>query len=270
MKLSVLMSVYEKDSPPFLQTALGSIWDEQTIKPDELVIVQDGPLTTALTDILTDWETRLGKDILRIVSLPENVGTGVALNAGLQQCTHELVARMDADDISLPERFQKQIIFMTENPDCAASSAWIEEIDENENKISIRKLPITQKDILKFAKRRNPLSHPVTIYRKSMVLSVGGYPPLRKVQDYALWTLMLNKEMTFGNIPKVLLKMRTGGTMMLARRGRSYFQYEKKVMKMQKDCGFISPIEYYSNLFLRGLVRLTPVWIKTLLYRYGR
>src|SRR5690625_4228661 len=179
MGFSVLLSVYKKERTEYFIQAMQSIWDEQTLKPNEIVLVKDGPLDKELDDAIKGVEKHIG-DALKIISLEENVGLGAALNEGLKFCSYELVARMDTDDIALPKRFEKQVSFMNEHPYLAASSAWMEEFDDSGKTIAVRKLPLDSVSIRSFAKRRNPLSHPLTIFRKSIVLSVGGYPEIKK------------------------------------------------------------------------------------------
>lgn len=266
---SVLLSVYHKENPSFLEQALTSIWDEQTLKPAQIVLVQDGPLTAELNAVINEWKNKLGA-VLTIVPLEQNVGLAAALNEGLQYCQHELVARMDTDDIAMPTRFVKQIAFMQQNPDIAASSAQIEEWDtELTQKLDQRNLPTEPAAVARFAKRRSPLSHPVSIFRKSAVLGVGGYPLLRKAQDCALWALLLVKGYKLANLPDMLLKMRTGDEL-LNRRGWSYFKQELQLLKFQKNIGFLSTFDYLVNATLRAALRLPPNFIKNIVYRAAR
>lgn len=269
MNFSVLLSLYHKENPVWFNRAMQSIWDEQTIKPNEIVLVQDGPLNSELYSVISDWKAKLD-DVLTIVALAENVGLGAALNEGLKYCQYELVARMDTDDIAMPTRFEKQITFMRENPEIAASSAQIEEWDVNlEHKLDSRDLPLKPEDVYWFAKRRSPLSHPATIFRKKVILDVGGYPPLRKAQDCALWSLLLVKGYKLANLPDMLLKMRTGNEL-LSRRGLTYFKQELHLLKFQKSIGFLSNYEYLVNASLRGVLRLSPNFIKNIIYRVAR
>ena len=252
---SVLLSVYHKETPSFLEQALTSIWDEQTLKPAQIVLVQDGPLTAELNAVITEWKNKLGA-VLTDVPLEQNVGLGEALNEGLKHCKYDLIARMDTDDISLPERFEKQVAFMQHNPDIAASSAQLEEWNvELTQKLNQRILSTEPNQVKKFAKRRSPLSHPVTIFRKSIVDGVGGYPPLRKAQDYALWSLLLSKDYQLTNLPDFLLRMRTGNEM-LDRRGWSYFKEEYKLLKFQKEIGFLSLFDFTMNVALKGVLQI--------------
>ena len=269
MTLSVLLSIYSKEHPSYFQAALTSIWDEQTLKPTQIVLVQDGPLTEDLNTVISEWQHKLGST-LTTVPLEYNVGLGAALNIGLQHCEYELVARMDTDDISMPERFEKQIVFMQGNPGITASSAQIEEWDTGlSQKLDQRNLPMEPAEVLRFAKRRSPLSHPVSIFRKSAVLEVGGYPPLRKAQDSALWALLLVRGYKLANLPDMLLKMRTGDEL-LTRRGWFYFKQELQLLRFQKEIGFLSTFDFLINATLRAALRLSPNFVKNIIYRTAR
>nr|WP_319555528.1 glycosyltransferase [uncultured Vibrio sp.] len=269
MNFSVLLSVYTNENPTYLNEALDSIWDKQTLKPDQIVLVKDGPLCSELEDEVLLWKHKLG-DVLTLVELPKNVGLGEALNAGLKVCRNELVARMDTDDIALPLRFEKQVKFMLHNPNIAASSATLEEWDESfSTRISERKLPVSPTELSKFAIRRSPLSHPVSIFRKPIIESVGGYPNLRKAQDYALWSLLLSEGYQLTNLPDTLLKMRSGKEM-LTRRGYYYFKQECKLMRYQKRIGFLSTKDLMINTLLKAVLRLSPRFTKKIVYKFAR
>lgn len=266
MTLSVLMSVYSKECPAYLDQALKSL-SVQSILPSEVVLVEDGSISNELTDVIERYRSALP---IKSVRMAGNCGLAMALNEGLKYCENELVARMDSDDISLPERFREQIAFMKSRPDVAVSSAWVDELETDmKSVIDVRRVPIGHEEILRFAKRRNPVNHPVSIFRKSAVLAVGGYPNILKAQDYALWTLMLVKGYRFANIPKVLLQMRTGSSFMM-RRGLSYYRQEVSILRLQRECGFLGWGDYFVNLFARAFVRLQPSFIKRLMYRYSR
>lgn len=268
MRFTVLISVYSKEVSFFLNEALSSIWDEQSVKPAQIVLVQDGPLTPHLDAVLTGWKEKLG-DVLTLVPLVKNVGLAAALNEGLKHCQHELVARMDTDDIAVPSRFEKQFIFMQNNPEVAVCSGLIEEWSQDFSyKISERRLPLTHQEIAKFAKRRSPISHPAVMFRKSAVLAVGGYPNIYP-EDYPLWGSMLAQGYIFANLPDLLLKMRVGNAL-TERRGLQFLKGEIKIYKYLLDVGFINRFEYLTNCILRGVVRLSPVWLKKIFYKYLR
>jgi len=262
MKLSVLMSVYEKENPRYFQESLKSL-SLQTRKADNVVLVEDGLITKIISDIIEDYRL-----ILNIISvkLKENSGLAVALNEGLRFCDGDIVIRMDSDDIAHSNRFERQVLYMNNNPHISVSSAYIEEIDERENVIGKRILPLEHEEILKFAKKRNPISHPCSVFRKKDVLSVGGYPSFRKSQDYALWSLMMVKGYKFGNINEVLLTMRTG-TAFLHRRGLGYLKYEIELLRYQRHIGFLNYYDYILNILSRAVLRSSPDFIKNLLYK---
>lgn len=269
MGFSVLLSVYKAEKPEFLQQAIESIYHEQTLKPSQVVIVKDGPLPEQLEQVLERYKTDL-QATLTIVSLAKNVGLGAALNAGLAHCRYELVARMDTDDIAMPDRFAIQVKFMQQNPNIIACSGVIEEWDSAfTEQLGCRKLPQEHSDIVKFAKSRSPLNHPAAMFRKAAVVEVGGYPPLRKAQDYALWSLLIVNGAQLANLPNVLLKMRSGDEMM-GRRGLDYFKHEYQLLQFQKEIGFLSYSEYIKNVVTKGLLRVSPLFIKRAAYHLLR
>ena len=269
MSLSVLISVYAGERPRYLKDALYSIWENQTYKPAQIVLVKDGPINAELESEIERYQLKLG-EILTVVGLEENVGLGKALNVGLEYCRHELVARMDTDDVSLPNRFEKQIEFMNGNPYISASSASIDEWDEElVTKINKRSLPSDPESVAAFAIRRSPLSHPVVIFRKSVIQSVGGYPELRKAQDYALWSLLITKGHRLANLPDTLLNMRSGNGL-FARRGFRYFQQEMKLLSYQREIGFLTNKNYVFNAVIKFFLRLSPNFIKNWAYKLAR
>lgn len=269
MGLSLLLSVYRLDKPDYLNQALLSVWDEQILKPDQIVLVKDGPLVDSLDEVIACWSARLGST-LKVVALAENIGLGLALNEGLKHCQGELIARMDSDDISLPERFEQQVEFMEMNPDIAASSAILEEWDVDMTRcLGVRTLPTSPLAVERFAKRRSPLSHPLVIFRRSAVDTVGGYPNLRKAQDYGLWSILLVNGYKLANLPTVLLKMRAGNEM-FCRRGWQYFKEEYHLLKFQKEIRFLSASDYYINVMLKAVLRSSPNLVKSFAYRFAR
>lgn len=265
---SVLLSIYNKEKADFLRLSLSSIWKEQTLKPNQIVLVKDGPLTEELDAEVDSWVLELG-DVLTVVSLRQNVGLAAALNEGLKVCKYDLVARMDTDDISTPERFKLQIKFMHDNPDITISSGFIEEWNSDLTiKLSKRILPVTHKDILIFAKLRSPISHPACIYRKSVILDCGGYPDIYP-EDHLLWVRVLQAGHKLANIPEVLLRMRTGEDF-ITRRGYQFLKGELASYKKMYESNFLSLYEFIKVSILRGVVRLSPDILKLWLYKYMR
>lgn len=262
---SVLMSVYAKENSLYLKDCFESLLG-QSLRASEIILVEDGPISNELRLIIDCYVNLLP---FKNIRLPENKGLANALNEGLKHCNYELVARMDTDDVALPHRFARQVKFMQDNPDISVASAWVEERDNEMAAVGFLKvIPENYCEILTFAKRRNPINHPVAIFRKSAVLAVGGYP-LIFPEDYALWSLMLVKGYQFYNIQEVLLYMRTGDAF-IDRRGLSFFKGEIGLLKFQKAIGFLSGVEFCLNFMLRAAIRLPPAGIRKFLYKNMR
>lgn len=265
---SVLLSVYCKEKAEFLSRSLTSIWKEQTLKPNQIVLVKDGPLTAELDAEIEKWAFELG-EIFTVVSLQTNVGLAAALNEGLKVCKYDLVARMDTDDISTPQRFKLQIQFMLNNPDITISSGYIEEWNSDFTiQLSKRTLPVSHEEILKFAKLRSPISHPACIYRKSVILDCGRYPDIYP-EDHLLWVRVLQAGHKMANIPEVLLRMRTGEDF-ITRRGYQFLKGELASYKKMYESNFLSLYEFLKVSILRTVVRLSPDILKLWLYKNMR
>ncbi|MFB2761457.1 glycosyltransferase [Shewanella xiamenensis] len=263
--LSVLISLYAKESADNFLCAINSIYKDQTLKPSQIVLVKDGPLTPELEDVIRYWSLELG-EVLTIVALKCNVGLGAALNEGLKYCKYDLVARMDTDDIATPERFRWQVDFMQSNPTVAVSSGIIEEWNSDfSKKLSYRTLPLNHHELLKFAKSRSPISHPACIFRKSLILKVGGYPDIYP-EDHLLWVRVLQQGHKIANIPQVLLLMRTGEDF-ITRRGYKFLKGELKSYRIMYESNFLSFGEFIRVSALRTCVRLSPDFLKIWLYK---
>lgn len=207
MKYSVLMTVYKNDKPEYFYKSILSMVN-QSIRPDEIVLVKDGPITKELQDVI-DSIDKENPNIIKQVQLRENVGLGLALNEGIKICKNELIARMDADDISLKNRCELQLKeFELDNSLDIIGCSVDEFIGDETNIISSREVPITNEEIYKFAKQRDPFNHPTVMYRKSKVIECGGYSDLRKNQDTDLWIRMLNNHCKTKNIKESLVLFR--------------------------------------------------------------
>lgn len=261
MHFSVLMSVYHAEKPEFLRQALQSLAD-QTVKASEIVLVEDGPIPMSLSAVIDEFRALLP---LVSVKLKTNQGLAVALNEGLKHCRYDLVARMDSDDISLPQRFERQLRFMTDNPDIAASSAAVDEFDETGTVFSCRILPLTHDQLVRFAKTRSPLSHAVAIFRKTAVDAVGGYPGFTRSQDVALWSLLIVNGYKLANLPDKLFLVRAGAAFM-TRNGLHSFKHEYAVIRYQHKIGFLSAWDFCKNIAIRFILAVLPATIKKTLY----
>lgn len=262
---SVLLSLYYKENPIFLRQSLDSVF-RQTLPPDEVILVEDGPLTEALYAVVKEYERKYS--MLKVVPLSENVGLGRALNEGLKHCSHELVARMDTDDIALPDRFERQVALFTEKPDVDVCSAWIEEFADNPLHIlSGRKVPETHWEIMLYARKRSPINHPVVMFRKSALLSVGCYKHFPLLEDYYLWIRMLINGAKFYNIQENLLYFRTSPQMFKRRGGWKYFRNEFRFQRELLGMKFIGFTRFIRNISIRFIFRIIPNQLRTVLYK---
>jgi len=262
---SVLLSVYHKENPLFLKQALESIWDTQTLKPSEIVIVKDGPLTDELNQVIDNFSETAP---VKIVALEKNQGLGAALNKGLTHCQYDIVARMDSDDISKPIRFEKQMEFLYTNLEIDLVSASIYEFNGTiDHVISERRLPEFHSEIEKFAKKRCPVNHPVAVFKKSTVLKAGGYQPFPLFEDYYLWARMLITGAKFYNLQESLLYFRTNSDTFKRRGGFKHAIDDIKLQIEFKKIGFISYYEMIRNIGFRATVRLFPNYLRVLFYK---
>lgn len=227
MDYSVLMSVYSKEQVLFLEESIESMLS-QTIMPKDFVLVCDGPLTKKLDEVVAHYEAEYPQ-LFQIIRLEKNVGLGRALNAGMKRCRFEYVARMDSDDISLPERCEKQLAVLCESGADIVSGTLVEFDEQHPEGSKKRQLPQTHEEILKFARRRNPFNHPCVMYKKTSVIESGGYKHFEGFEDYYLWVRMLQNGKTGYNLQETLLKMRVTGM----HRRRGGFRYAKSIVKFR-------------------------------------
>ncbi len=268
LPFTVLISVYAPEKPEHLQTALESIWNQQTLRPSEIVLVKDGPLTQELDEVIDRFKSGAPA---KIISLDHNYGLGYALAYGLGYCTHELVARMDSDDIAFPDRFERQIRLMQDNPGIDISGTSIAEFHNNTDEVcSYRRLPSRFSDIQSFARKRNPLNHMTVLFRKTAVMEAGNYRPFYGYEDYYLWIRMILNGSRIENLPEELVYARVGNDMYARRHGIRYFSQELRLQKELVRMDFINHWEYFRNIVLRAFPRLFPVWGLKLVYRYLR
>lgn len=265
MKFSVLMSSYYKDNPDELALALKSIWDDQTVKPAEIVIVKDGPLTADLDAVLDDFAMRAP---VKFCLLNKNMGLGKALAVGVEACSYEYIARMDGDDLAVPERFEKQVSFMEQNPEVALCGGMIQEfIGTPDHTTGKRVLPVAHEDICQFLKRRNPFNHMTVLYRKSDVLNAGNYQHVQGNEDYWLWARMIRCGVKTGNIDDILVYARTGANMLARRRGLALLKADIEMACKLREIQLLSYFEMIQNIILKSLVRLMPISILSIIYK---
>ncbi len=265
-EFSLLMSVYKRENPQYLTECFDSIY-QQTIQPAEIILVEDGPLTAGLYEAIGRQEKRFPS--MKRIALPNNQGLGSALNQGLAACQHDIIARMDTDDICVPERFETQLKYLNEHPDIDVVSAWITEFDhEPSNIVGIRSLPANHEEIFKFGKKRNPVNHPVVMFRKSAVLAAGGYKPCFLFEDYYLWGRMLQQGYHFHNLQQSLLFFRRSPEMIQRRGGFGYALHEILFMLKLENIGYISITRLVINVIQRTGVRILPNTVRSFIYKY--
>ena len=264
LKFSVLLSVYSKEKRKNLELSLKSIYDDQILKPDEIVLVEDGPLTEELYAEINHQLDRL-KGILKIIKLEKNSGLGNALKEGVLHCTYEWIARMDTDDIAYPERFKKQIEYIKKNPDIDVLGTFMTEfIDEITNKICVKDAPISNID--NYIKYRDPVNHPSVILRKSKVLEAGNYQEIFLNEDSYLWARMYSIGAKFANIPEELVYFRVDDNTYKRRGGWKYIKAEWKLQKEYLRLGIINKIGFWKNVCLKSCVRLMPNFLRKFIY----
>lgn len=265
-KYSVLMSVYYKEKPEWLKMSIESILN-QTVKAKEFVIVEDGPLTNELENVIDLFKNQYN-DLFKIIKLEKNMGLGPALKIGVENCSCEWIARMDSDDYSQPERCEKQINKILEDKDLDIVGSCIAEFEDNtDNIISIRSLPETNEEIYKFAKRRNPFGHPSVMLRKSKVLEAGNYRTYYLCEDYDMWVRMLECNAKCYNFPEELVYMRISQDFYARRGGIKYLKSILKFKKELKSKGFYSTKDYIISAGSHIIVCLMPNFLRDFVYR---
>lgn len=264
IKFSVLMSVYYKDKKEYLNEAIESIIN-QTLLPNELIIVEDGPLTSEINTLLTNYTQKY--EWIKLVKLAENRGLGEALREGIKYCKYEYIARMDADDFSLPNRFEKQINFLQKNLEIDLLGGYICEYDEELiNPISIREVPLQAEEIKKFMRARNPFNHVSVIFKRSAVLLSGNYENMLYFEDYYLWCKMLSNNCNIMNMNEVLVNVRAGKSFFKRRGGIRYakavIHFEKSIMKL----GIITELECVKFILIKIIMAIFPPCIREYIY----
>lgn len=253
MEFSVSMCVYGRDNPEWFRTAVESVIN-QTLKPSEIVLVVDGPVEGELKDIIKIYEQQ---EIFNVVYLSENQGHGNARRKGLENCKYDLVALMDADDISLPNRFEKQINEFVMDESLSIVGGNISEfIDCQENVVGYRIVPGTHLQIVEYLKKRCPFNQVTVMFKKSLVEEVGGYVDWYCEEDYYLWLRMFLAGFKFKNVPDTLVDVRVGKEMYSRRGGWKYFKSEKELQKYMLKNKIIGRGTYFINVLKRFVVQV--------------
>lgn len=262
---SVLMSVYYKEKPEFLRQSMMSIFN-QTVPTNDFVLVCDGELTDGLNNVIYEMQKQFGS-ILNVVRLPQNVGLGKALNEGIKHCKNDLVARMDSDDISYPERCEKQLeIFNNDSVDIV--SGTVEEFTYSPDDADTKRvLPEGHDKIILFAQKRNPFNHPCVMYRKDAVQRAGGYQDFYLLEDYYLWIRMLMNGSIGYNLQEPILWMRVGNGMYRRRSGIKYAKSQTALLGFMKNNNFIGVGQYLKYSVVRVGSSVAPNFLRKFMYK---
>ena len=258
MHFSVLLSLYFKESPLYLSQCFESIWDHQTLKPSEIILVLDGPIGKELTKCVEEWQQKIG-NVLKVVPLTENVGLGKALNEGLKHCTNEWVFRMDTDDVCTEDRFAKQFDFIENNPHIVLFGGQVLEFNQDISDAQVLKaVPEKHDNIKVFAQKRCPFNHMTVAYRRDVIIELGGYQHHLFMEDYNLWLRVIAAGYEVANLPDVILFARVGNGMHARRKGLEYIKSEKKLLDIKKELKLQHPIHANMLFLIRSIFRLLP------------
>ncbi len=267
------MSIYVKEKPEYVEECFKSLL-RQTVKADEWVVVEDGPLTQELYDLLDRYQ-KDNPGLIKRIRIDKNQGLGLALKTGIPECSNELIARMDTDDIAREDRFEKQLIEFKKNVKLDICGSQIDEFEDTIDKIvAKRTVPLTNDKIKEYQKRRDAFNHVTVMFKKSAVLKAGNYQSCPLMEDTYLWARMLLNGAVCMNLPESLVFVRIGQEMYERRGGWDYFLKFKMGRKMVLETGFISQKDYYITLLVQLIVALVPQKIRgiiftKLLHRYS-
>ena len=265
MKFSVLMSINKKENVDYFKECIDSLLN-QTILPNEIVIVKDGPLTPELDEAIKNYVSS-NIDLFKIVPLEKNVGLGKALSIGVKECSYDLVARMDTDDICIPQRFEIQLKEFTADPTLDITGSSIIEFDGNINNVlSTKNVPYSHEEVVKYSKKRNPFNHMTVMYKKSKVLEAGNYLPPNGFEDYYLWGRMIMIGAKTKNISTPLVYARTGVSMFERRGGYDYLKRSIEAKKLLHKIGLYSLYDFIISTSSHIIISLLPNKLRGFIY----
>ena len=262
------MAVCARDNAEEIDAAIRSVID-QTSPPGQIVVVVDGVVDKCIDSVLMAYE-RMYPDLLTLLRNKENRGPAYAWNRGVEASRYDLVARMDSDDISRPERFEVQEKFMQSHPDVDVLGGYISEFSEGELPGSddrVRRVPHENYSIISALKKRNSINHVTVVFRKESVIKSGGYLQIDNHVDYYLWVRMAMKGMTFRNVDDVLVDVRSTSGQMLRRGGYKYILSELNFYLKAVQLGFITPIQALKNMLIRLPFRAAPLFLRRIMYK---
>ena len=254
-KFTVCISVYKNDSPSYFKKAVHSIYTRQTVRPSEIILVIDGPVSGELRNTINDLILEI--PVLKVLPLEQNMGHAIARQTGLDAATNNLVAVMDADDISVPERFEKQLLAFEKYQDVSVVGGIINEfIESPDNIVGTRVCPEYDTQIKEYLKSRCPMNLVTVMLKKEDILAVGGYKDWYCEEDYYLWIRLAQNHYKFYNIQENLVDVRVGKEMYQRRGGYKYFRSEQRLQKYMFQHKLISLPRYIYNVIIRFAVQV--------------
>jgi glycosyltransferase involved in cell wall biosynthesis len=266
LEFSVLISIFSGAVPEEFSRALSSIWERQTKKPSEIVLIIDGPIPKTLEQVVSKKKEEIGS-ALSLVFLPDNLGLGEALRIGVTKCRFDWIARMDADDVSDSERFEKQISVIESVPDLDIIGSYVQErSNAASTPAKLRRCPISHKDIVRYAKKRCPFNHPTVMFKKEAIIRAGNYLGYRNYQDYELWVRLIQSGAKCLNIAEPLVTMKVDQDLIGRRGGLRYACLEYNIQQKFLTTRFLSKVEFFRNVTIRISVRLLPRSIRRWFY----
>jgi glycosyltransferase involved in cell wall biosynthesis len=261
---SLLVSVYEGDRPDYIRRAFRSAVDDQTVRPDQVIIVRDGPVRDEIARCLD--ELRQSSPVpVTYVPLPRNCGLGPALDQGLAASWFDVVARMDADDVAMPHRFEVELPLI-EDADIVGAGL-LEFVADTDDIVGQRVPPTEPGQIQRYARMHDPFNHPTVVYRRSAVLAAGGYGEFPLMEDYALFARMLAGGARAINVAEPLVFYRVGPEAFKRRGGTGLLRSELRLQREFRRRGFTTAAEFVRNVLVRGGYRLIPWWCRRAVYR---
>jgi len=259
----VLMALYGGDKPHLFEKAVHSIFNNSLL-PNQCLIVVDGPISSALEDLAAKVKDQYSA--LEFIYLPRNVGLASALNEGLKHIRYPWVVRADSDDINLPNRFEVLAKVLQEDPSLQLFSSAILEVDEQGDPLAVREVPCNELEIREFVKTRNPFNHMAVAYKLDAVLACGGYPNIFLKEDYGLWCHFLAKRLPVANAKDVLVHASAGMGMFRRRGGWRYAKSEWQMQSLLVQSGLKSRVRAIVDGLMRATFFLIPASIRGFLY----
>ena len=264
-QFSLLISTYGGDAPEFLRLAFESSVQQQTRPPAQVVMVQDGPVSEELAATIADLAETSPVPVEH-VALEHNAGLGPALDCGLAACAHEIVARMDADDVSRPDRFERQLPLVEAGADIVGSGLF-EFGTSLDDVVRRRTPPVDPDEIRRVIRFRDPFNHPTVVYRRSAVLAAGGYTDMALMEDYLLFARMVEAGAEPANVAEPLVYYRVGAGAYARRGGRELLASELALQRRFRRLGITTRSQYLRNVVVRGGYRMVPEPLRKIAYR---